>query len=58
MKKAGIVMGSASDLPVVRRAAETLASFGVPHEVHVYSAHRTPGEAARSEERRVGKECT
>lgn len=44
MKKAGIVMGSASDLPVVRRAAETLASFGVPHEVHVYSAHRTPGE--------------
>ena len=46
MKKAGIVMGSASDLPVVRRAAETLASFGVPHEVHVYSAHRTPGEAA------------
>ena len=46
MKKAGIVMGSASDLPVVRKAAETLASFGVPHEVHVYSAHRTPGEAA------------
>ena len=46
MKKVGIVMGSASDLPVVRKAAETLASFGVPHEVHVYSAHRTPGEAA------------
>ena len=46
MKKAGIVMGSASDLPVVRKAAETLTSFGVPHEVHVYSAHRTPGEAA------------
>lgn len=46
MKKVGIVMGSASDLPVVRKAAETLTSFGVPHEVHVYSAHRTPGEAA------------
>ena len=46
MKKVGIVMGSASDLPVVRKAAETLVSFGVPHEVHVYSAHRTPGEAA------------
>ena len=46
MKKVGIVMGSASDLPVVRKAAETLASFGVPHEVHVYSAHRTPGQAA------------
>ena len=30
MKKVGIVMGSASDLPVVRRAAETLADFGVP----------------------------
>lgn len=46
MKKVGIVMGSASDLPVVRRAAETLASFGVPCEVHVYSAHRTPDQAA------------
>lgn len=46
MKKIGIVMGSASDLPVVRRAAEALASFGVPCEVHVYSAHRTPAQAA------------
>ena len=46
MKKVGIVMGSASDLPVVRKAAETLASFGVPYEVHVYSAHRTPAQAA------------
>lgn len=47
MKKVGIVMGSGSDLPVVRKAAETLASFGVPHEVHVYSAHRTPAQAAQ-----------
>ena len=47
MKKVGIVMGSGSDLPVVRKAAETLASFGVPHEVHVYSAHRTPAEAGQ-----------
>ncbi len=46
MKKVGIVMGSASDLPVVRKAIDTLTSMGVPHEVHVYSAHRTPGEAA------------
>ena len=38
-------MGSASDLPVVRKAAETLKEFGVPCEVHVYSAHRTPAEA-------------
>ena len=45
MKKAGIVMGSASDLPVVRKAAGTLKEFGVPCEVHVYSAHRTPAEA-------------
>ena len=45
MKKVGIVMGSASDLPVVRKAAETLKEFGVPCEIHVYSAHRTPDEA-------------
>ena len=45
MKKVGIVMGSASDLPVVRKAADTLEEFGVPCEVHVYSAHRTPDEA-------------
>ena len=45
MKKVGIVMGSASDLPVVRKTADTLKEFGIPCEVHVYSAHRTPGEA-------------
>ena len=45
MKKVGIVMGSASDLPVVRKAVDTLREFGVPCEVHVYSAHRTPREA-------------
>ena len=46
MKKVAVIMGSASDLPVVRKAAETLRSFGVPFEVHVYSAHRTPDQAA------------
>ncbi len=46
MKKVGIVMGSASDLPVVRKAMDTLASFAIPYEAHVYSAHRTPAEAA------------
>ena len=46
MKKVGIVMGSASDLPVVRKAMDTLASLEIPYEVHVYSAHRTPVEAA------------
>ncbi|MDA0350991.1 MAG: 5-(carboxyamino)imidazole ribonucleotide mutase [Chloroflexi bacterium] len=38
----GIIMGSDSDLPVMREAAEALAEFGVPHEVRVISAHRTP----------------
>ncbi|MBE6588802.1 MAG: 5-(carboxyamino)imidazole ribonucleotide mutase [Ruminococcaceae bacterium] len=46
MKKVGILMGSASDLPVVRKAIDTLAAFDIPYEVHVYSAHRTPAEAA------------
>lgn len=45
MKKVGIIMGSDSDLPVVQKAANTLREFGVPFEVHVYSAHRTPIEA-------------
>ena len=45
MKKVGIVMGSASDLPVVKKAIDMLVSLGVPYEVHVYSAHRTPVEA-------------
>lgn len=43
-KKVGIIMGSDSDLPVVRKAIDCLKSFGVPYEVHVYSAHRTPEE--------------
>lgn len=44
MKKIGIIMGSDSDLPVVEKAMTTLDEFGVPYEVHVYSAHRTPAE--------------
>ena len=39
------IMGSDSDLPVVEKAMTTLDEFGVPYEVHVYSAHRTPAEA-------------
>lgn len=46
MKKIGIVMGSDSDLPVVKKAMDTLDEFGVPFEVHVFSAHRTPKEAS------------
>ena len=45
MKKVAIIMGSDSDLPVVKKAADTLASFSVPYEMHVYSAHRTPAQA-------------
>lgn len=45
MKKVGIIMGSDSDLPVVKKAAATLESFGVPFEMHIYSAHRTPVQA-------------
>lgn len=45
MKKVGIVMGSDSDLPVVEKAINTLKEYGVPFEVHVYSAHRTPEQA-------------
>ena len=45
MKKVGIVMGSKSDLPVVTGAIDTLKQYGVPFEVHVYSAHRTPDES-------------
>ncbi len=45
MKKIAIIMGSDSDLPVAEKAVNMLASFDVPYEVHVFSAHRTPVEA-------------
>ena len=45
MKKVGIVMGSDSDLPILRKAMDTLSSLEIPYEVHIYSAHRTPEEA-------------
>ena len=44
MKKVAIIMGSDSDLPVVKPAADTLRAFGVPFDVRVLSAHRTPAE--------------
>lgn len=46
MKKIAIIMGSDSDLPIVERGINVLREYGVPFEVHVYSAHRTPTEAA------------
>lgn len=39
-------MGSDSDMPIVRKATDVLTEFGVPYEVHIFSAHRTPKEAA------------
>ena len=45
MKKIALIMGSDSDLPVVEKAMDTLKEYGVPYEVHVYSAHRTPEQA-------------
>ena len=45
MKKVGIVMGSDSDLPILKKGMDMLDSLGVPYEAHIYSAHRTPVEA-------------
>ena len=45
MKKVGIVMGSDSDLPIIKKATDTLKELEIPFEVHIYSAHRTPEEA-------------
>ena len=46
MKKVAILMGSDSDLPIVEKGINVLRDYGIPFEVHVYSAHRTPLEAA------------
>ena len=45
MNKVGIIMGSDSDLPIIKKATDTLKSLDIPFEVHIYSAHRTPVEA-------------
>ena len=45
MKKVGIVMGSDSDLPILRKTMDTLSELGIPYECHIFSAHRTPEEA-------------
>ena len=45
MRKVGIIMGSDSDLPVVKKATDTLRELDIPYEAHVYSAHRTPQQA-------------
>lgn len=45
MKKVAVIMGSDSDFPVVSGAIKTLKEYGVPVEVHIMSAHRTPAQA-------------
>ncbi len=44
-KKVAVIMGSDSDFPVVKKAVKVLKEFGIPAEVHVMSAHRTPEQA-------------
>ena len=46
MKKVAVIMGSASDLPVVQKAIDTLDELKIPREVHIFSAHRSPEECA------------
>ena len=46
MKKVAVIMGSDSDLPIVEKGIAVLEKYGIPYEVHVYSAHRTPIECA------------
>jgi len=46
MKKAAVIMGSDSDLPVLEKSFKKLKDFGIPFEAHVMSAHRTPDRAA------------
>ncbi len=45
MKKVGIVLGSKSDVVLLKGAFEVLKEFGIEFEAHIYSAHRTPHEA-------------
>ena len=45
MKKVGIIMGSDSDLPIIRKSVDLLRELEIPFEVHIYSAHRTPDQA-------------
>ena len=56
MRKVGIVMGSDSDLPVIKKATDQLKKLEIPFEVHVYSAHRTP-EEARDFARQAREKC-
>ena len=45
MKKVGILMGSDSDLPIIKKATAVLDDLCIPYTVNIYSAHRTPEQA-------------
>jgi 5-(carboxyamino)imidazole ribonucleotide mutase len=47
LKKVAVIMGSDSDLPVLKPCFDQLKALGIPFAAHVFSAHRTPDEAAR-----------
>ena len=47
-KKVAVIMGSDSDLDTMRPCIQRLKSFGIPTEVHIISAHRTPAAAERA----------
>lgn len=53
LKKVGIIMGSDSDMPIAEKAAGQLDKYGVPYEMHIYSAHRTPKEAKEFSENAI-----
>lgn len=53
--RVGVIMGSDSDFEVMRAAVEALTEFGVPHEVRVVSAHRTPMDMADYAQRAAGR---
>ena len=46
MKKVAVILGSDSDLPVLKPCFEQLKALNIPFEAHIYSAHRTPDAAA------------
>lgn len=54
-KQVAVIMGSESDLPVLQCGLDILGKFGVPYEVKVLSAHRTPEETIRFAKRAKNK---
>lgn len=45
MKKVAIIMGSDSDLPILRKTMDVFKNLDIPYECHIYSAHRSPEQA-------------